>query len=71
MTKEMPFKIRACPDGTYFDDAEFTHLEEDILYVKVKNHPVETAQRLLSEQGYNISINVNINSINDTGSEKS
>jgi phosphotransferase system IIA component len=69
MTEEMPFKIRACPDGTYFDDEEFTHLKEDVLYVKVGNPPVETALRLLSEQGYNVSINVNINNSNETTPE--
>lgn len=56
-----PFKIRAAPDGKYFDDEEFTHGDEDILYVKVDNHPVETALKLLEENGYKISINAERN----------
>ena len=32
-------------------------MEEDVLYVKVADHPIETAIRLLTEQGYDISVN--------------
>lgn len=56
-----PFKIRAMPDGRYFDDEEFTHGDEDILYVKVDNNPIETAIKLLEEQGYKISISAERN----------
>lgn len=54
----MPFKIRAMPCGKYFDDEEFTHMKEDVLYAKIADHPVETALKLLDEQGYKISIHV-------------
>lgn len=57
MTENMPFKIRVTPDGKYFDDEQYTHMEEDVLYAKVSDHPIETAIRLLTEQGYDISIN--------------
>lgn len=55
-----PFKIRAMPDGRYFDDELYTHGDEDILYVKVDNHPIETAFKLLEEQGYKVSINIEL-----------
>lgn len=58
MSENMPFKIRAGTDGKYFDDEQYTHLDGDVLYVKVADHPVETAIRLLSEQGYDVSIQV-------------
>ncbi len=58
----MPFKIRAMPCGKYFDDAEFTHTNEDVLYVRIANHPVETALKILDEQGYQVSIHAELHS---------
>ena len=60
MVKDLPFKIRVSPDGTYFDDEEYTHRDEDVLYVKLADHPIDTAVRLLSEHGYNVSINIDV-----------
>jgi len=57
MNENIPFKIRVTPDGKYFDDELYTHLEDDVLYVKVADHPIETAIKLLTEQGYDISMN--------------
>lgn len=56
MSDQTPFKIKISPDGTYFDDEHYTHLDEDVLYVRVADHPIETALKLLSEQGYKVSI---------------